>query len=125
TAPTEAIELLPGDRVRFRHPGLRIDLGGIAKGFAVDRALDVLRDRGMPAGLVNAGGDLAAFGPATETVHIRHPLDPRRLVCGIEIDNQALASSGNRFDPFRSANLSRPAIIDPRPRPAVSRIRAP
>src|SRR5262249_31153182 len=59
TATTEAIELLPGDRVRFRHPGLRIDLGGIAKGFAVDRALDVLRAPGMPPGLVTARRRLA------------------------------------------------------------------
>ena len=44
-------------------PGIRIDLGGIAKGFAVDRALDVLRGHGLARGLVNAGGDLAAFGP--------------------------------------------------------------
>src|SRR4051812_11716185 len=47
-----AIELLPGFRIRFRHPWVKIDLGGIAKGFAVDRALDVLRDKGMTQGLV-------------------------------------------------------------------------
>ena len=119
TATTEAIELLPGGRVRFRHPGMRIDLGGIAKGFAVDRAIDILREHGVPAGLVNAGGDLAAFGPATEIVHIRDPLDPRRLICGIEIRDQALASSGNRFDPFRSASPAESAIIDPCTRQAV------
>ena len=124
TATTEAIELLSDRRVRFRHPGVRIDLGGIAKGFAVDRAIDVLRDHRMLAGLVNAGGDLAAFGPATETVYIRDPRDPRRLMCGIEIDNQALASSGNRFDPFRSASPSGPAIIDPRTRQAVRSVNA-
>ncbi len=124
TATAEAIELLPDDRVRFRHPGVRIDLGGIAKGFAVDRAIDVLRDHRMPAGLVNAGGDLAAFGPATETVYIRDPRDPRRLICGIEIDNQALASSGNRFDPFRSASPSGSAIIDPRTQQAVGGLNA-
>ncbi len=114
TATTEAIELLGDQRVRFRHPGLTIDLGGIAKGFAVDRAIDVLRAFDMPRGLVNAGGDLAAFGPYTETVYIRDPHDPRRLICGIEIDNQALASSGPRFDPSRSASSSGAAIIDPR-----------
>jgi thiamine biosynthesis lipoprotein len=40
-----------------------IDLGGIAKGFAVDRAIDALRDAGCNAGLVNAGGDMRVFGP--------------------------------------------------------------
>src|SRR5262245_35233185 len=40
-----------------------IDLGGIAKGFAVDRAIDALRDYGCGSGLVNAGGDMRVFGP--------------------------------------------------------------
>jgi len=118
-----AVEFLPGNRFAFA-ARIALDLGGIAKGFAVDRAIAVLRAHGVREALVNAGGDLAAFGPATETVHIRHPLDPRRLMCGIEIDAQALASSGNRFDPFRSANLSGPAVIDPRTRQAVRRFAA-
>jgi thiamine biosynthesis lipoprotein len=112
-ATGEAVELLPDNCVRFKHPGARIDLGGIAKGFAVDRAIDVLRDHGMPRGLVNAGGDLAAFGPHPETICIRDPRDPRRLLLRIEIDNQALASSGHFFDPFRSASALGSAIIDP------------
>ena len=51
---------------------LRIDLGGIAKGFAVDQAVGVLRRAGLPWGLVNAGGDLRAFGPRAWPVHVRH-----------------------------------------------------
>jgi len=47
-ATTAAIALRPDRAVRFHHPALRIDLGGIAKGFAVDRAVEVLRARGMP-----------------------------------------------------------------------------
>jgi FAD:protein FMN transferase len=113
TATTEAVELLTDQRVRFRHPALMIDLGGIAKGFAVDRAIDVLRAFDMPRGLVNAGGDLAAFGAEAETVYIRDPHDPRRLICGITIDNHALASSGPGFDPSWSASSSGLAIIDP------------
>src|SRR5262249_39413688 len=72
----EAFELSAGRRVRFRDRGVRIDLGGIAKGFAVDRAVDTLRARGVRCGLVNAGGDLAAFGPQPQTVHVRDPRDP-------------------------------------------------
>jgi thiamine biosynthesis lipoprotein len=113
-ATTATIELLPDHRVRFQHPAVRIDLGGIAKGFAVDRAIDVLRNHSMPRGLVNAGGDLAAFGPHAEAVHIRDPRDPSRLMLGLAIENQALASSGHRFDPLRSANTSGTAVIDPR-----------
>jgi len=114
TSTAGAIELLDGGRVRFRHPGLRIDLGGIGKGFAVDRAVDALRNQGMTTGLVNAGGDLAAFGPASSSIHIRDPRDPRQLICRIEVSNKALASSGGRFDPFQSPATTGPAIIDPR-----------
>ena len=109
----DAIELLEGQMVRFRDSNVRIDLGGIAKGFAVERALDVLRGSGAVSdGLVNAGGDLAVFGQEAQLVHIRHPCDPRRLVGGIEVANEALASSARRFDPFHSADTMATAIID-------------
>ncbi|CAN5501274.1 FAD:protein FMN transferase [soil metagenome] len=48
-----------------------IDLGGIAKGAAVDAAIEALKSAGAPAGLVNAGGDLATFGPARHAIAIR------------------------------------------------------
>jgi len=112
--PTAAeVELLPEHRVRFHHPDVRIDLGGIAKGFAVDRAIDVLRHHEMPGGVVNAGGDLAAFGSGSEPVCLRDPRDPRRLICRIEIDNEALASSAHFFDPLTSGRAAGTAIIDP------------
>jgi thiamine biosynthesis lipoprotein len=113
-ATTQSVELLPGSRVLFHHPRTKIDLGGIAKGFAVDRAIDVLRACGMPAGLVNAGGDLAAFGPVAHAVDLRDPRDASRLLCRLGVSNEALASSGGRFDPFVSSQRIGPAIIDPR-----------
>lgn len=90
----EAVDLRSGHRVRFGHPGTRIDLGGIAKGFAVDQALEVLRRRGMRRGLVNAGGDLAVFGASAETITVRDPRHPGRALCGVAVRDQALASSG-------------------------------
>jgi thiamine biosynthesis lipoprotein len=109
----DAIELLPGQAVHFRHSGVRIDLGGIAKGFAVDRALAALRTFDMPAGLVNAGGDLATFGPDPQMIHIRDPRDPRRSICCVEVRDEALASTASRFDPLRSVETTHSAIIDP------------
>ena len=110
-----AIELLEEQMVRFRHRHARIDLGGIAKGFAVDRALDALRESDSLAwGLVNAGGDLAAFGAQVQSAHVRHPRDPGRVVCRVEFANEALASTARRFDPFQSVETSEPAIVDPR-----------
>lgn len=116
-----AIELLPECRVRF-HGSVKIDLGGIAKGFAVDRAIDRLREHGMLQGLVNAGGDLAAFGPETATVHIRDPRNPLSTLCRTEIANEALASSGGRFEPFSAATPLRSTVIDPRTERAVTAV---
>ncbi len=67
----------PG-RVRFRRR-LWLDLGGIAKGFAVDVAVLTLRRLGIRTGLVNAGGDLRVFGPEPRTIHRRAADDPGRL----------------------------------------------
>jgi FAD:protein FMN transferase len=107
------IELLADRRVRFRHPNVRIDLGGIAKGFAVDRAVDVLKDHDIRSALVNAGGDLAALGAEPHTVHVRDPRDPRRLLCAVDVCGEALATSGGRIDPFRSDAAAGAAVIDP------------
>lgn len=109
----EGIELLPNRAVRFRNHEVRIDLGGIAKGFAVDRARDALGRFGIASGLVNAGGDLVAFGDAPQTIHLRDPRDPRRLICSIALSNEALASTARRFDPFRSAATDDTAVINP------------
>jgi thiamine biosynthesis lipoprotein len=109
----DAVVLLEEQTVRFGDRGIRIDLGGIAKGFAVDRALEVLRGFGLASGLVNAGGDLAAFGREPQTIHIRHPRDPRRLMCRVEITDEALASTARRFDLLSSAETTGSAIIDP------------
>jgi FAD:protein FMN transferase len=109
----DAIELLDGHAVRFRRADVAIDLGGIAKGFAVDRALEILRRFDIPCGIVNAGGDLATFGTNPCTVAIRKPRNPDRIICNVEIANQALASSARRFDPFHANDTTSSAVIDP------------
>jgi thiamine biosynthesis lipoprotein len=108
-----AVALQPGNRIRLRRPCV-IDLGGIAKGFAVDRAVAVLRRHGVPRGIVNAGGDLAAFGTSPHPVHVRDPRDPRRMMLRVAIGEAALASCSGRFDPAASSSSSSPAVIDPR-----------
>jgi len=107
------IQLLPGHHVRFAHPGAKIDLGGIAKGFAVDCAIAALRRHGMTDALVNAGGDMAIFGPRGHVVDIRDPRRPDRPMCQVALRNAALASSAGRFDPARSGEVGDTAVIDP------------
>ena len=62
---------LPAPGLVVRRKSVSIDLGGIAKGYAVDRAIAALQDGGCSEGDVNAGGDLRVFGPSEHTVWIR------------------------------------------------------
>ena len=110
---TCTLVLLSDHRVRRCGSAGSIDLGGIAKGFAVDRAVDALREHGIAAGTVNAGGDLAAFGPEAQIIALRDPRNPRRSICHVPVDNSALASSGLLFDPVEAITAPYSAIIDP------------
>ncbi|MDR3506605.1 MAG: FAD:protein FMN transferase [Caulobacteraceae bacterium] len=82
---------LEGDQVALNRP-VWIDLGGVAKGYAADRALSRLRALGALGGLVNAGGDIALFGDEPEPVRLR--AGPPDQAAFLELDNGALASSG-------------------------------
>lgn len=90
------VRFLPGRKIRYLKP-LALDLGGIAKGFAVDRAIETLRMRGARAALVNAGGDLRVFGQRSSTIHVRHPENPGMFAGRIPIRNAALATSSPYF----------------------------
>jgi thiamine biosynthesis lipoprotein len=88
------IELLGEQGVRFHRP-LWIDLGGIAKGYAVDCAVAKVTALGAAQVCVNAGGDLRVKGPMAERVLLRTGL-PGDTVPVVEIENGSLASSGGR-----------------------------
>jgi thiamine biosynthesis lipoprotein len=92
------IELLDGLRA-CAHVPIRLDLGGIAKGYAVDLAVKAMQVAGCDAGLVNAGGDVAVFGTQSRTLWCCMPSG-----AGVAVDlrNAALATSD-------TDNLSRPA----------------
>ena len=122
TATTEAIALLPRNHVRFHRPGMKIDLGGIAKGFAVDQAIDVLREHRQSSALVNAGGDIATFGSSPETIQIRDPRHPGSSLCQVAIANVALASSARLFDPMESDGSFISSTIEPATQGPVAEI---
>ncbi|GAC1557661.1 MAG: FAD:protein FMN transferase [Beijerinckiaceae bacterium] len=113
-AAVATLELLADHRVLLHDPAVRIDLGGIAKGYAVDCAAAALRERGIHGAIVNAGGDCAAFGPVPQSVRIRDPRAPGRALCEVALLNEALASSAGRFDPFHSQATALSAIVDSR-----------
>ena len=85
--------------VRLARPGVQIDFGGIAKGYAVDVAVEALRQHGVRHGMVNAGGDLRLLGQhpdgAPWVVGLQHPLVPSHLLLALSLDGGAVATSGN------------------------------
>ncbi len=88
------VNLQPNCRVRFQRP-LWIDLGGIAKGYAVDRAVEILRARGAIQACVNAGGDLRIHGPDSERVLLTPGEFRGDSLPVLEVENAAVASSGS------------------------------
>jgi thiamine biosynthesis lipoprotein len=86
------LELREPDAVVCRAP-LMLDLGGIAKGFAVDQAVEELQRHGCPEGMVNAGGDLRVFGAAPRTIHA---VTANGNFTAVELRAAALAASAPR-----------------------------
>jgi FAD:protein FMN transferase len=86
------VELLPGSQVRFRR-ALWLDLSGIAKGYAVDRAIAALAHCGITQACVNAGGDLRILGAQAERVALRTAAAGADSLPIIEIEAAALATS--------------------------------
>ena len=97
------IRLLAGNRVRYARP-MRVDLGGIAKGYAVDRAIAELAALGITHATVNAGGDLRVLGDDAEVIHLRDPGAPVRLHPALTLASGAMATSAGYFTR---------AIVDP------------
>ena len=108
------IELLQDSRVRFHRP-LRIDLGGIAKGYAVDCAIAALRQAGIETALVNAGGDLRVLGQPQQ-VQLRHPQNPAFAAHALSLCDEALATSANYYSRRTSASGEVSPLLDPRSR---------
>jgi thiamine biosynthesis lipoprotein len=96
----ESIDLDPMKRTVFlRNKGMRIGFGGIGKGYAADRAKKILKDLGFQHGLVNASGDMSAWGMSEKglpwQVAIVDPDNPSRTVAHFDLKDAAVATSGN------------------------------
>ncbi len=112
------LQILPGSKVRFLKP-LALDLGGIAKGFAVDSAIETLRRSGVNRAIVNAGGDLRVFGGQYSTICLRHPSQPQLLMEGIQVRNAALATSSPCFTKRRWRGKLVSHLVDTTTRDAI------
>jgi thiamine biosynthesis lipoprotein len=96
TASWRDIALLPGNEIRLAKP-LWIDLGGIAKGYAVDRAFAAMQLPPEVQCSVNAGGDLRVQGTKPERILLRAPAQDGQVPV-VELRDAALASSSGRDD---------------------------
>jgi len=106
------IELLPEQQVCFHAP-VRIDLGGIAKGYAVDLAVQALLAGGAHDLLVNAGGDLRVAGPRARQITLRHPLAPEVAGESVTVVDAALATSGAYYSRQKRPEGEVSALVNP------------
>ena len=107
------IELHDDGSIGFRKP-LQIDLGGIAKGFAVDKAIDYLSTRGLHSAVVNAGGDLRVYGEGPHELAIRHPAAPQAEALPAVMLRPAVATSAAYFAQKRQGFAKVSPIVHPR-----------
>ncbi len=106
------------DVVRLARAESSLDLGGIAKGHAVDRALAAIRAHGIDDALVNAGGDLAAAGRSGDgvawRVGVRDPARPDALCDVLDVSDAAVATSGDYERGAERDGLRLHHLVDPR-----------
>ena len=108
--------------VRFSRDGMALDLGGIAKGYAVDRVVSLLREYRIESALVSAGGSTvfglgAPPGKTAWTVRVRDPAfprDPQRSALTVPLENQCLSISGSYENSFSFEGVTYSHIMDPR-----------
>jgi thiamine biosynthesis lipoprotein len=115
----EKIRLMPEDhKVELLQPGMKLDLGGIGKGYGLNAALQILRDRGITRALVTGGGDMAIGDPPPGQPGWRieiAPLDvpdapPKAFV---QLTNRGLATSGDLFQRLEIDGRRYSHIVDP------------
>ena len=113
--------------VFFTQPGVRIDLGGIGKGYAVDRGIEILKSLGVDHALVTAGGDSRIIGDRFGKpwiVGIRHPDDKNRVIAKIPLVDTAMSTSGDYERYFDEDGVRYHHIIDPRTGKSASKVRS-
>jgi len=91
--------ILEGNQIRLEKKGMQIDLGGIAKGYAVDKAIEALKKNGIKRALVNAGGDLYALGTDRQgekwQIGVQDPREEDKIIDIIKVKDRAVATSGD------------------------------
>lgn len=103
--------------IEFSRTGVRIDLGGIAKGYAVDRCIQLLQKRDIRHALVTAGGDSRMIGDRWGrpwTIGVRDPRSEDQVVALIPLEDVAVSTSGDYERYFEEDGVRYHHIIDPK-----------
>ncbi|HIP47574.1 MAG TPA: FAD:protein FMN transferase [Lutibacter sp.] len=104
--------------VFLKSKGMKIGFGGIGKGYAADKAKELLVDMGVTSGIINASGDMNAWGHQADgtnwLVGITNPLNTQKVFSWLPINNQSVVTSGD-YEKYVEFNGKRYAhIINPR-----------
>lgn len=102
--------------IHFARPGVRINLGGIAKGYAVERGVDVLRQFGVANARVTAGGDSRLLGDRLGKpwmVGVQNPRDRSKVAVTMPLENEAISTSGDYERFFEEDGERYHHIIEP------------
>lgn len=104
-------------KIFFDQDGMEIDLGGIAKGYTSSQIMQIYQDCGVTSGLVNLGGNVQALGCKTDgskwRVAIQSPDDTEEYLGILEIEDQAVITSGGYERYFEEDGVTYHHIIDP------------
>ena len=111
----------------FKKKGMRIDLGGIAKGYSIDLSIKALQSLGIHEALVTAGGDTFALGNNSGkywTVGIKHPRLKNKIVTMIPVADEAVSTSGDYERFFMEGNKRIHHIINPQTGKSASEVQS-
>lgn len=115
--PSIADLKIEGNRVTSSNPAVQLDLGGYAKGYALDRAAAILRSKGIKNALINIGGNIMALGSKGDQpwrVGIQHPRQPQPIATMPLYDGEAVGTSGDYQRYFELDGVRYSHLIDPR-----------
>jgi thiamine biosynthesis lipoprotein len=111
--------------IRYDREGVRIDLGGIAKGWAVDRSIEILKARGITNAMVMAGGDSRLLGDKRGrpwNVGIRNPFKRGEVIAVLPLQDTAMSTSGDYERYFDEGGVRYHHIIDPKTGKSASKV---